>query len=81
MKALPTSLEEVFQAAARFEPSAASGSRPEAAAAAMQQRQVQTQLIRGRSRFGHLLADQLPTLVKPVRLGICYFVAIMVLNG
>lgn len=65
MKALPQTLDDVFDAATRYAPSAASGRR-EAADVAAQQRYVQTQLIRGRGLLSHLLVDHLPSLVKPV---------------
>lgn len=68
VKQLPGSFEDVFDAAARFVPAS---SRPEADDPSSQQRIVQTELIRGRERWRHLLVDCLPSWVTPVRH--CYF--------
>ena len=68
VKQLPGSFEDVFDAAARFVPAS---SRPEADDPSSQQRIVQTELIRGRERWRHLLVDRLPSWVTPVRH--CYF--------
>ena len=64
VKQLPGSFEDVFDAAARFVPAS---SRPEADDPSSQQRIVQTELIRGRERWRHLLVDRLPSWVTPVR--------------
>lgn len=63
VRQLPSSLEDVFKAAARFIPAS---SRPETEDPVAQQRAVQTQLILGPDRWRHLLVDQLPSWVSPV---------------
>jgi NAD-dependent oxidoreductase involved in siderophore biosynthesis len=69
---LPSSFEDVFEAAERFAPSEAAAQLPPHAAqratVAAQQRTSQTALIA--ERWRELLTDVLPSWVRPVR---CHF--------
>ncbi len=74
-RALPSSFEEVFEAASAH--AAASPPKQGGGSAVGQQRQVQSALISGPEHWRRLLTDVLPAWVQPVRLSRCRLVSLI----